>query len=366
MKQFLKKAAIWCNHGLLVLCLFILPSTFLFTFIFSHSENTKSLLVQSKVYDTLSRTIASASAGSLQNSGVTYGLSEDVVRHASEVAFSPSKMKKTSEALIDNAYEWLNGEKPTLKLELNLNSNQKEFLQVLSDSLVKTTSEKPVCTNEQIQQLAQNQSTILQAPCRPSDMDLSTIKEQFSQDNPNIQLTTQKVSDLTSNDSQIAQQPGMTTAPEIGNTLYGVSIPVVFGVLSGSFYIVLFLLIIAFIILVVLIRDSQKYISNIAKPLLTTGVLLVVYGLLSWWIVSQNLLSKFIPGEQGKLTEKTMHTFALISIKTVLIFGGTYILCSAILFIFHHRGRKQQLAELPKAETPPTPPKDTDRLEPLA
>lgn len=362
----MKKIAIWFNHGLLVLCLFILPSTFLFTFIFSHPENTKNLLVQSKIYDTLSKTIASASASSLQGSGVTYGLSEDVVRHASEVAFSPSKMQKTSESLIDNAYAWLNGDKPTLKLELNLNSNQKEFLQVLSDSLVKTTSEKPVCTNEQIQQIAQSQETILQAPCRPSNLDLNTIKEQFSQDNPNIQLTTQKVSNLTNNDSQIAQQTGATTAPEINNTLYGVSIPVIFDILSSSFYIVLFVLVVAFLILFALIRDTQKYISNVAKPLLTTGILLVVYGFLSLWIVNQNLLSKFIPGEQGKLTEKTMHTFAFISIKTVLIFGGIYIVCSAILFIFHHRGRKQKQVEILKTETVETaPPADTEKSLPL-
>lgn len=336
-----------------MLCLFILPSTFLFTFIFSHSENTKSLLVKSKVYDTLSSTIASASASSLQNSGVTYGLSEDVVRHASEVAFSPNKMQKTSETLIDNTYAWLNGHKPTLKLELNLNSNQKEFLHVLSDSLVKTTSEKPICTNEQIQQITQNQDTILQAPCRPSNMDLNTIKEQFSQDNPNIQLTTQKVSNLASNDSQIAQQTGMTTAPEVGNTLYGVSIPVVFDALSASFYVVLLVLIVAFLILFAIIRDTQKYISNVAKPLLTTGVLLVVYGLLSWWIVNQNLLSKFIPGEQGKLTEKTMHTFALMSIKTVLIFGIIYIILSLILFVLYRRFREKQIVSTIAAEQAP-------------
>lgn len=355
MKQFFKKAAIWFNHGLIVLFLFILPSAFLFTFIFSQPQSVKNMLQESAVYEALSLTIADVATSSMQGTLSSYGLSQDMIRQISNEAFSPAKVQKPSEIFIDDTYKWLNGEQPRLQMKIDLESNQKAFLGGLSEALIKTTLAKPICTTAQLQQIAssQAQNSVLQAPCRPSNFDTNSIKDVFNQQSIESQVeSVQKVTASSKPDQTSNSLPG---TPGIDNNIYGISIPLIFSVLKNSFYITALLLVFAAVSLYLLIRESKKYINNIAKPLLTTGLLLCVYAGISWWLTGQKLLSKVLPGEQGELTEKTISSFAFVSIKTVLIFGSVYIFCASILFMINHRRNKKDILvpPAPQQEVPP-------------
>ncbi|OGL33570.1 hypothetical protein A3F64_02450 [Candidatus Saccharibacteria bacterium RIFCSPHIGHO2_12_FULL_42_8] len=347
MKHFFKKAAIWFNHGFIVLFLFILPSAFLFTFIFSQPQNVKNMLEESGVYEILSLTIADVATNSMQGTLSSYGLSQDTIRQISNDAFSLAKVQKPSEIFIDDTYKWLNGEQSRLQLKIDLQSNQKAFLDGLSEALVKTTLAKPICTTAQLQQIAssQSQNSVLQAPCRPSNFDINSIKDIFNQQSVESQVESVQQVATSSNPDQAHTNPTSTLG--IDNNIYGISIPLIFSVLKNSFYITSLLLVFAAGTLYLLIRESKKYTTNIAKPLLTTGLLLCVYAGISWWLTGQKLLSKVLPGEQGELTEKTISSFALVSIKTVFIFGGVYIFFASILFIINHRRSKKDIVVPP-------------------
>ena len=361
MKQFLKKTAIWFNHGLLVLFLFILPSAFLFTFIFSQPAQVKQMLKQSKIYSTLSIAIADATTTSTQGAVASYGLSEDSIRHVSQSVFSSTKVQKVSESFVDNTYDWLEGRQQTLVLELDLEPYQKEFTEGLSKEILKTTNAKPVCTEEQLQQIvsSQAQNSSLQAPCKPADLDINTINNLLGKDNLSLQqaATTAQATALESNPS--APNSELSSTPVIDNNLYGISIPTVFSLLKNSFYIILVLLVFIAGALYLLVREEQKYISIIAKPLLTTGLLLCVYAGVSWWLMGQKLLSKIIPGEQGELTENTISTFASSSIRAMFIFGITYVFCAVLLLLVHHKYNKKppsgEVAVQEPAPVAPTP-----------
>lgn len=348
VKQFIKKAALWFNHGMFVFLLFALPATFLLSFTFTQPHVVKNKLEQSGLYKTMSVMIADSSAKSLEVSTASYGLSGDAVQEVSRSVFSADKMQSLSEDFVTTVFRWLEGDSSTLVVAVDMEESQKEFMLLLSQKLLETIEKKPICTVQQLQQISSSQVSVLQAPCRPSTFDEEKIRSLFVQDSVGTQVPAVdggEVADAT----ELMQQANLTPEPVLTNEIYGISVPVLFDVMKNSFYIVLGLLMVTMIFLYLLLSDRRKYASNIAKPLLTTGILLSIYGMLSAWVISQKLLSKIIPGEQGVLTDTVVHTFTRSSIEIVLVFAGVYIISAAVLLIILHRTKKP--TEPPSTET---------------
>ncbi len=344
MKQFLKKSGLWLCRGLLVLFLFLLPSAFLFTFFFSQPTVVKSILKESGVYASLSESIASSAAASIESIGTSYGLSKSAIQSVAIKAFPSDDIQKKSENLINDSYLWLNGKQQKLVIKFDFNSNTQALMTGLSNEIVKTTSAKPVCTNEQINQLANDTTALLQI-CRPANLDIASLKAMLSQQTTDLaQVTDLAQAASTELSGQTTPVENSGNLVEIDNTVQGVSIPFIFNLLKNSFYILLVLTVVVIASMYGLTRKLTPFLSLIAHPLTTTGVLLILYTLIAQWIITQNLLSKLVGGEQTHLTETTAQYFAALSARVTIAFGISYVIIAIIIYSFNHHQKQKQRA----------------------
>lgn len=344
MKQVFKKIAIWFSSGLLVVLLLILPSAFLFTFILSQPQSIKDILRQSEIYPAFSKAIVDTSASLTENSGSGYGLSKEATRRVAEKAFPASDIQQKSEGLIDDGFVWLEGDKPAFEIRLDLEKNKQLLVQGLSEEVVTAAASKPICTNEQLQQFAsQDQMASLLATCRPSTLDANSLKAALEQNVSTLPISdvNQVAASVPSTDSSLPQQDILPT-PKLSSTIHGISIPSVFRVLRNGFYIVLALIVVVGLILFGLTRQLSRFLSVISHPLMTTGILLVVYALVGQWFVNQNILSKLIPGEPSHLLETTAQLFMAVSVDVIICFGASYIVFATVMYIYNHRQKQKQ------------------------
>ena len=352
MQQTSKKVGVWFCRGLLVLSLFLLPSAFLSTFVYSQPETAKSILEESGVYTNISASIIEMSASSLQSIGSSYGISKEATDRVASKAFTSNDIQKKVEKLIDNGYGWLDGSKKVFVLELDLENNKQALISGLSEELGKSIESKPVCTTQQLQELAvqEGQSSSILQTCRPENLDINAFKADFNQ-----AISAQQVPDAVAQaatsqlpvDSSSQSAVGAPVLILQDNEIHGVSVPFVFGLFKNLFYIALSMVILFALCLYALMRQPVPFIKALAHPLLTTGILLVVYALVTQWLIGQNFLSKLVPGEQTHLTEKTLQSFSSLSVRVVIYFGISYLVIALSLYIFaHHQKKKQDALKL--------------------
>ncbi|MBI3494405.1 hypothetical protein HY004_00265 [Candidatus Saccharibacteria bacterium] len=304
----------------------------------------------SGVYTNISASIIEMSSSSLEGIGSSYGLPKEATDRVANRAFSAKDTQKKVEKLVDEGYGWLNGQKKVFVLELDLESNKQALINGLPDELVKHIEAKPICTTDQLQAFSQgNQSSSILQTCRPQDLDISAFKNDFSQ-----AVSAQQVPDAVSQAaaSQVpvdsSTQPSGSEMPVFklnDNKIHGVSAPFMFGIFKNMFYIILFIIIFVAAALYGLMRQTLPFMKILAHPLLTTGILLIFYALLTQWVIAQNFLSKLAPGQQTHLTEKTLQSFSLVSARIMIYFGVFYTVIALTLYIFAHRQKKKQDAQ---------------------
>jgi hypothetical protein len=332
----------------------LLPSAFLFTFLFSQPTVVKDIFRKSGVYSAVSTSIASSAAASIESAGTSYGVSHDAIQSVATKAFPSSDIQKKSEKLIDDSYLWLGGKQQKLIIKFDFVSNTQALSTGLTDEIVKTIEAKPVCNAQQLQQ--SGDPTALLQTCRPADLDLATFRAALSQQNTDLTQITNVASTASTELSPQTTAPTQTdgTLAQVDNTVQGVSVPFTFSVLKNSFYIVLVLIIVTIAGMYGLTRKVVPFLSLIAHPLTTTGVLLIVYTLVVQWLITQNFLSKFIGGEQTHLTETTAQYFTALSARVTIAFGISYVIIAIIIYSYsYHQKQKQRVSQLTQSVNSP-------------
>lgn len=351
-----KKVAIWFSSSFLVILLLVLPSAFLFTFIFSQPQVIKDTLRQAGVYPAITKAIVDASASTIQNAGANYGLSKEASVRVAEKAFPVSDMQQKSESLIDDGFAWLGGSKPVLEIHLYLEKNKQLLVQGLSQEIVAAAATKPNCTTEQLRQSAtQDQIASLLATCRPSTLDTNSLTSALQQNFSTKQApdVNQVTTSLLPAGSTLSQQD-ILAIPKLDNSPNGVSVPFVFAIAKNSFYIVLALIAVVGLILFGLTRQLSRFLSAISHPLLITGILLILYALVGQWFVHQDILSKLIPGEPSHLMETIAQSFMAIIVSVTIYFGVAYIVLATAMYIYNHwRKQKQHPDQTTQVAVPP-------------
>lgn len=340
IKSTTYKVSLWLCHGLLVLVLFTLPTTFLLSFVFLRPDVVKDVLAQTTSYESFSTLIAESSAQAIDTTTQTYGLSEKVVYGIAKKVFSAENLQKKSEKLIDMTYSWLDGDRPTLDLNIDFTPEQKVFAGSIAEGLSAQIAAKPVCTQAQLEefQIEQNQAMILNAPCRPQGVDAAFIESILEPGNQQAVAV------------EGVQNPNTSTAllgsiPRINNHFNGISIPVIFDILRASFYVLVVLLVVAIYGHYVLLKEKTELVWGLMKPFGTTGILLVIYALVSQWLFEQNVLSQLTgSAQQTDVVQQATHPFVMISIRTTLVFACIYIVTTVVLTVLLLRLRKHRAA----------------------
>ncbi|MDO8335345.1 MAG: hypothetical protein Q7T74_00990 [Candidatus Saccharibacteria bacterium] len=304
------------------------------------------------MYTSLSKSAASAAQASIEPTGASYGLSTDTIKDISLKAFPASDVQKKSESLIDDSYSWLNGKHQKLVIKFDFNANTQVLMSGLADEIVKTTFTKPICSAEQLQQSID--PTALLQVCRPANLDAMVLKEALTTSTSQAADVTQAASSNLPGGTNVMQNNGALA--ELDNNVQGVSIPFTFSILKNSFYILIILTLLVVSGMYGLTRERRTFLSLVAHPLLTTGLLLVIYAASSQWLIAQHFLSKFVPGEQTQLTEDTIQHFTSVGAWTVVSFGATYLVTALAIYIYNYQQKKKQhvgklAREVTKAKT---------------
>jgi hypothetical protein len=324
--HILKKIAIYFISSIFTICLFLLPTTFLCTFIFSQAGQVKKIISDSGAYPLISETVIKTTVSSVENSGQTYGLSDSAVKRAAQKAFPASDIRQKSETNINSMYAWLDGKKTAYSVELNLESNQQAFTRELASEATNQMAAKPACNYEQtLQQASFESANLLQSPCQPYTIDAQYLQQLFSQaalqaeKDPNSSLSgfTQL--------SESSQSTSDTATPFNPQSL--------FGLLKNSFYITIGLLIISLLLMFALIRSVRTFLLAIAKRLGIAGVILLLYAWFTYWLLGQHAIARMINGVQGDTIQAIAQPFAELSASANLYFGIGYVLMAVVLFV---------------------------------
>lgn len=362
MKRFFTTIGLYINRVVLVSFLLLLPTAFLCTFFFSNPNFIKKTLRESRVYTYVSETLVTQTSVAFASTAGSYGLSNEAVTQAAKKALPASDLQVKTEKNIDEAYSWLYGEKPSYTPHIDLRENQTIFMQEIANVSTSQTIYKPECTTDQLLQITAERGgqapVITELPCRASGTDPAILQAQLFEGLRSSMIAPSVNPPASQEVSNSLMSPEITSATEVTNTL----VPTVFRVMSISFYLSLVGIMLCVGIYHLLYKKSLVHtVIALAKPLLTSGILLIVYGVFSWWIISQNIFGKIVgQNSNNDVLQSSIRPFADLTLITALSFGGIYIVCAAILFYLHRRLRAGQNAN----DTPQPPQPSIQTSEP--
>lgn len=332
MKNFFKKVALHTNRSVFNVLLILLPSAFLFTFIFSQPPIVKKMLRDSGLYKVVSDTVVNGLATDQFTQQVAaQGISVDTIHKAAKKTVSSGLVEKKFEAIIDSTYDWLYGRTDKLSVNLDLRKETNQFSTYIAQDATQQIAQKPICTQQQLLDLsAKNASSldtlsITTLPCRPENLNIDALKAQFS----STVETTQQMT--TQTDPSAAPQNTTVALNQTAN----VAVPIGFRIMTVSFYISVVMAIVSLLLFWLLLRDRQQFFAIVGKSTLVSGVLLVVYALASQWIIQQ--LPYLMQGGSSKEIQTSLRPFASVSIATLLWCGGGYIVTGILLFVAKRR-----------------------------
>jgi hypothetical protein len=314
----------------IVLCLFVLPTAMLATFVFSRLEPTKQLLRESQIYESLQQ--AMSTQASTPQLASAYGIDTMSLQKAIKKSFSADTLQKKSENLIDNNYAWLEGSRSQPDTTLNFSDTQRVLASVVANESQAQFAAKPVCSNEQLwQYVRQLESTPLSAPCRPEQTDFAVFRNKIEE----TILQTPSSADV--GPSALEQGAGIAMADTIQNpqrtglTQQQTSIARgVFWFGSYAFWIVLCILVILITAICIVYKSFIPISHTLVVPFFTAGAIMTIYSMIGLWLLVQKIQ---LLGGTSSLTQSTLQFFGSYSLRIQLYFGISYILISVILFI---------------------------------
>jgi hypothetical protein len=161
------------------------------TMTFGSPDSVKQALRDSGAYKQAASLLADRASQEAAKAGGA-SLESMSVDSAARSSISPELIQRDGEGAIDNTYAWLQGQTPSLKISIDLTPYINSFTGRLGDQAVQQASALPDCTIQQLQQLNLQHANVFDLPCKPTGVNLNTLKEQAV-----TQLT--KSSDLLGN-----------------------------------------------------------------------------------------------------------------------------------------------------------------------
>lgn len=350
MKQFFKNFVIHILQSTLGLLLILLPSAFLFTFIFSQPSTVKTMLKDSGLYESISHSMAD-NLSSL-SSAKQQGISAEAISKATRKVVSGPVVQGKVETLIDDIYVWLYGQKKELALQLDLTKETQEIANTVSMDTIASLQQKPVCTAAQLQQLNLTSSTsgnlgmLSSLPCQPPGTDYDALSQRVSETLRTVEGRQNSGDDTVSLTQLFASSPQSDTvhlrgAQTVGETVNTV-IPAFFRIAVIGFYICAILMLITIGLLWLLLKDTVSLSGRLAKSLIISGLFLVLYAIVSLWLLNNaGQLLQGGPASQISTLQASLRPFAGVSITTLSVFAGIYIIIG-ITLIFLRRNLLHQ------------------------
>lgn len=137
-------------------------------------ENVKELAAESGVYEKFVTAALEASSQEAQtaNPNLSIPLDNVVVVQAAQQALPPSFIEEKANVIIDANYAWLQGKTPTPSFRVDISDAKQNFAQRVGQYITERLQELPVCTDQQLAQIATSGRAVdpLTITCRPATL----------------------------------------------------------------------------------------------------------------------------------------------------------------------------------------------------
>ena len=323
--------------------LVLLALTTVLMMVFGTSGVIKQALRDSQVYgkalDSAINEVIKNQGGRASDQPTDLITNEPRYRQAASNAFTPAVIKDSSEQVIDGVYTWLRSDSAQPDFRVDLSMPKQKFAEMVADSALERARQLPVCTLQELRELASNNFDPFTVPCLPFGY------------NPN-NLRAQAISDTQASQSFLKDPvitPGSFPKNSQGKSIFEnfSQAPKIFQLMLIAPWITVGLTLLCGLALMLLHEDKRRGFRSIGTALLVSGVLLLFVVVVSAFtfsklnIRSEQLSSQLAPGLQRPILD-TFDTLSSTINSKLLWFGGIYITLGVIVMFALRFTRKKQ------------------------
>ncbi len=159
----------------LVLCLFFLTYSLVFTLVTSKPAKVKDIFQRSSLYSDLPVVLYDQAVKETGKGTSDIPLKDPRVRQIVLDAYDPGFVQNSTEKLIDGFYGWLDGDTASPKVDLDFAAQNKLLAEKIGEYGEKRAEKLPICTMEQLR--ASEEFHIFKADCLPPDITPKEVKK---------------------------------------------------------------------------------------------------------------------------------------------------------------------------------------------
>lgn len=299
---------------------------------FGTQANLKDTLRDSGVYTSAVDGIIEQATKEQKTGNEDVPIGDADVQKVIRDTLSPEFLEQTSSSAIDGIFSWLQGKTDQPEFSIELGAAKQRLANGLGDVALARASKLQPCSLEQLQTLNPNETNIFSLPCLPPGVDLQAerakLVNQIASSDELLKDTTVSVDDLPQENGQdvFEKAEAVPTAYQ-----WLVRLPWILGgvaLLSAA-------------ALIFLHDERRRGIWLIGRALLITGVILVIFTLISNYVIAQ-----INPGT-GDIAQKIAidvgQSFAAELNKVIVIFGVVYTLLGAAAMLGIHLTKPKTL-----------------------
>lgn len=344
--NILRKLALYFAGSILTFSLMLLVFAYGILQITTNPQKIKDILAESEIYRTIVPAIIEQNAKQeIQDGGQSAGvpLSDPAIKSAAEAAFSPEFIQKSSEAIIDSMYEWLEGETAAPEFSLDISNARSTFATLAAKNVRDRLESLPTCAG--LVSIAD--MNIFNATCRPAHLNLDIEASQLESDIlgsqgflPDTEINAENfTAPNSSSETTIFEQAA--ALPRVYQRLK--LTPIVLGIIA----------VISAAAIVLLSSSPRRGIRRIATTLIVSGLLLLGGILLVQFGLEQASSAVANTPSVGAFSEKLVWLVNRVGNELsspYLLFSCIYLAMGSGLFIvlrLTRSGRHLQGKEIP-------------------
>lgn len=151
------------------LCLFFGFSALALLLLLGNADRIKGALNNAKAYDRVTDVVIEAGKKEASQSSTAIPFDDPEIQKIIKNSFAKDALRTNAEGVIDSAYDWLEGDKPSFKFQVDLSNNKQLLAAGLSDYAINRLAALPACI------ALPEQTNIFRLECQPIFLD---VKEQ--------------------------------------------------------------------------------------------------------------------------------------------------------------------------------------------
>lgn len=309
--------------------IFAVIAAFSFVFLLSDSQVIKDALVDTDIYSDFVPTILDENSAKSRNQPGSLPLYRPEVQAIVNNAFSPSLLRKQTEAAIDDVYKWLNGTKDTITFAYDFTQPKQATIEGIATYAAERLTSLPDCEG------AVTEVNVFDVACRPFGFSYEFVRE-------NVLADLQSASFLE--DTRITEEdlPKSVNGKRIDEQ-YSFA-PRLFQLLNKSIFPSIGLLLLSAGIFVYVRKPYQRGLKSLGRDLLSNGVMIIVLTIIFGFIIPRYTNTFSIAGDGMSLLFNRVfdHFIQMFNVLVINVALQIAVAGLAILLIFrinsHGRG----------------------------